>query len=304
MVLQGTQKAERRYHEPLLFDTIDLVSEPVLALDLKGKVIAWNRQMEEMTGVKAHNILHKGDYACSIPFYGHRRPILGTLVLCPDANVEKTYSVLRKDKGGDWTAESEVVGSGGDRRLFLLRASPFRDPFGKVAGTIETVKDVTDERKLLQRLKDLEQELHAMAESLNETKIGLKVVLNQREKDKAELQGDVIDNVQRLILPYVARLRNKKMPPDHLAFLDLIEASLASIVSPFLRNATLRHRNLSPRELEIASLLKQGKNTKQVAELLTLSPRSIDFHRSNLRKKLGVGSTRDSLVSVLRSLST
>jgi DNA-binding CsgD family transcriptional regulator len=70
-----------------------------------------------------------------------------------------------------------------------------------------------------------------------------------------------------------------------------------------VRNAALRHRGLSRREVEIASMIRQGMSTKQIAELLHLSPRSVDFHRYNLRKKLAIGSTRESLISALRRLS-
>jgi DNA-binding CsgD family transcriptional regulator len=106
-------------------------------------------------------------------------------------------------------------------------------------------------------------------------------------------------SVRRLVLPYVARLRKTRLAPEQVACLDVIEANLCAIISPFVRKATARGLNLTPREIEIANLIRQGRKTKQIAGLLNLSPRSIDFHRANLRKKIGVQTTRANLYCAL-----
>ena len=134
---------------------------------------------------------------------------------------------------------------------------------------------------------------------LEEANVALKVLLERRERDKSDLQDDVIVSVQRLVLPYVARLRKTRLAPEQVAFLDVIEADLRAIISPFVRKAMARGLNLTPREIEIANLIRQGRKTKQIAELLNLSPRSIDFHRANLRKKIGVRTTRANLYCAL-----
>jgi DNA-binding CsgD family transcriptional regulator len=108
-------------------------------------------------------------------------------------------------------------------------------------------------------------------------------------------------NVQRLVAPYLARLRKTKLSLEQAALADVLESNLAAITSPFLRNTAARHPDLTPREVEIAAFIKQGRKTKQIAEMLNLSPRSVDFHRANLRRKLGV--KRANLSSALRSLA-
>jgi DNA-binding CsgD family transcriptional regulator len=269
----------------LACETFDFVPDPVVALDVHGKVIAWNRAMEALTGVAARAILHKGDYACGIPFYGYRRPILGSLFLSPDASVESKYTVLRKEAQDSWVGEAEIAG----RRTVWAKASPLRGPEGELVGVVEIVKDITEDKRIQQQL--------------DETRVALKVLLEQRERDRADFQADVVANVQRLVLPGVARLRARRLTPEQAACLDLIEADLQAIVSPFLRNVGLRHRNLTRREVEIAQLVRQGRSSKQIAQLLSLSPRSVDFHRANLRRKLGARATRENLGSVLRALS-
>lgn len=295
--MQASWEAELGSRKRFMCDSFDFVPDAVVALDVRGKVIAWNRLMEAMTGVKAQDILHQGDCACGVPFYGYRRPILGSLVLNPNADVEKNYTVLRKGEQDGWVGEAEIVGrEKGVRRIVWAKASRLREPGGKIVGVVEIVKDITSEKRIQQQLEELEERVRRLS-------TGLKVVLEQREKDKRDFREDVVANVQRLIVPYIARLRSQRLLPDQVAYLNLIESSLDAIVSPFLRNAAVRHRNLTRREVEIATLIKQGRSTKQIAELLSLSPRSVDFHRYNLRCKLGVGSTRENLTSVLRSLA-
>jgi DNA-binding CsgD family transcriptional regulator len=284
-------------------ETFDFVPDAVVALDVEGKVIAWNRDMETMTGVRAGNILRKGDFACGIPFYGYRRPILGSLLLHPDPEVERKYSVLRKEAENVLVGEAEIVGkdAAGSRTVWA-KASPLCEPGGRVIGVVEIVKDITEQKRVEKELSSLQEQLRRMSRDLGELKTGLKVVLEQRQRDREDFQGDVVANAQTLILPHIARLRSRRLQADQLAYLDLIEANVKSIVSPFLRNAALRHRNLTRREVEVSNMIRQGKTTKEIAELLNLSPRSIDFHRSNLRRKLGVGAARESLISTLRAL--
>jgi len=93
-VEEALRESERR-----LADIIDFLPDATLAIDLTGKVIAWNRAIEEMTGVKAAEILGNGDYEYALPFYGIRRPILVDLVLKPDKKIERSYySILEKNK--------------------------------------------------------------------------------------------------------------------------------------------------------------------------------------------------------------
>jgi DNA-binding CsgD family transcriptional regulator len=284
-------------HDDLL-DIIESLPDATFAIDLQGRVIAWNREMEAMSGVKAHDMLLKGDYEYAVPFYYCRRPILIDLVLCPNEEIEKKYTVLTKTKDL-LICESEMTDREGNRRVLWAKARPFHDANGDIIGAIEIVRDITEQKRLLRELEVREQELQRKSRYLEEANVALKVLLERRERDKSDLQDDVIVNVQQLVLPYVARLRKTRLTPEQVAFLDVLEANLSAIISPFVRNATARGRNLTPREIEIAKLIRQGRKTKQIAELLNLSPRSIDFHRANLRKKIGVQTTRANLYCAL-----
>ena len=87
----------RRESEQRLAQIIDFLPDATFAVDLDGKVIAWNRAIEEMTGVKAEQILGKGDHEYALPFYGIRRPILIDLVLTFDEEIKNKYPFVKKE---------------------------------------------------------------------------------------------------------------------------------------------------------------------------------------------------------------
>ncbi len=225
---------------------------------------------------------------------------------------------------------------------WLIHGYPVRDADGDIIGGMEIALDITDRKRAERRLKEYgdqleemverrtralsetntrlrkemterihaeaelkqrEQELKEKSTYLEEANIALRVLLKQREKDKCELEENVLNNVQKALLPYVEKVRDAGSATDRVIYLDILESSIKSIVSPFYRNMTLKQFNLTPREIEIASLVKEGKSTKEIAQLLALSPRTIDLHRLNIRGKLGLKSKKTNLRSVLLSHS-
>ena len=102
--------------------------------------------------------------------------------------------------------------------------------------------------------------------------------------------------------PYLEKLKNGELNNKQKAFLDILESNLKDIVSPFSRNLYLRYYNLTPSEMQIAGLVRHGKTTKQIANLLNLSARTVDTHRLRIRTKLGIRNKKSNLRSHLLSL--
>ena len=86
-------------------------------------------------------------------------------------------------------------------------------------------------------------------------------------------------------------------------FLEILESNLNDIVSPFLKKLSSQYLNLTPTEIQVANLIREGKSTKEIAEVLTISERAIEFHRNNIRDKLGLKKEKANLRSYLLSLS-
>ncbi len=141
------------------------------------------------------------------------------------------------------------------------------------------------------------------SQSLEEANTALKVLLKHREEDKSNLEEHVLANVKKLVFPYLEDLKHMKLSESQLAHVNIIEKHLHDIVSPFLRNLSSSYLDLTPREIQIASLVKEGKTTKEITDLLNISATAVDFHRKNLRSKFGIKNKRTNLRSYLSSLS-
>jgi PAS domain S-box-containing protein len=138
-----------------------------------------------------------------------------------------------------------------------------------------------------------QSDLNALkSKSLEETNIALKVLLKKRDEDKEELQDNVMSNVKELISPFFKKIKKTKMNDQQRLLLGIIESNLNEIISPFTRKMSLKYLNLTPTEIRIAKLIKFGSPSKEIAELMNVSPRTVATHRKNIRRKIGLEGKR------------
>lgn len=165
------------------------------------------------------------------------------------------------------------------------------------------LKNEVEERKAIEKeLRKREDELKIKTESLVEMNAALKILLRKRDEDKTELEEKVVTNVKELIEPYMETIKNSNLSPRQKSCMDVIDTNLKQIIAPFLQRLSSKYLNLTPKEIQIASLIKEGKTTKDIADLLTSSLDAIEFHRKNIRKKLGIKNKKMNLRSYLLSL--
>jgi DNA-binding NarL/FixJ family response regulator len=152
-------------------------------------------------------------------------------------------------------------------------------------------------------LRQREQALAMKSQSLEEANTALKVLLKHREEDKAALEEQVLTNVRKLVFPYVENLKHLNLNEKQMSQVKIIERNLQEIVSPFLRNLNAAYLDLTPREIQVANLVKEGKTTKEMTDILNISSTAVDFHRKNLRSKFGIKNKRTNLRSYMASFS-
>jgi len=140
-----------------LADIINFLPDATLVIDQTGKVIAWNQAMEEMTGIRAAEMLGKGDYEYGLPFYGDRRPILIDLVLRPNSREEGVYYLFERDND-TLTAEVFIAPFKGGTYL-RAKARPLYDSHGNVVGAIESIRDITTRKEAEAEIRKLTTEL-------------------------------------------------------------------------------------------------------------------------------------------------
>jgi len=165
----------------------------------------------------------------------------------------------------------------------------------------EELKWEISEHKLAgMALKKSEKELHAKSNSLEEINTALKVLLRQREEDRKGFEEKIVSNVKTLVLPYIEKIERCRLDSKERAILNIIKTNLNEIISPFLH--TMKQFNLTPKEIQVAAFIKEGKTTKEIAEIMGVALSAINTHRNNLRKKLGLNNKKINLRSYLLSL--
>ncbi len=152
-------------------------------------------------------------------------------------------------------------------------------------------------------LRKSEEQLKQQKVELEESNIALKVLLKQREGDKSELEQKVITNVKQMVLPYLEKLKLVNLKPKDKTVVDIIDSHLNDIISPMMQKLANASIILTPQEIQVASLVKDGKASKEIAGILNVSETTVHFHRKNLRRKFGLSNSQTNLRSYLISIS-
>jgi len=153
VTLQKQMLAEIRESEQRLHDIIDFLPDATFVIDRDGTVIAWNRAIEEMTGVPASRMVGRGNHEYALPFYGERRPILIDLVLVWNEEIQKKYSYVTAE-GDTLTAETIHARPQGKEAILWGKARPLYNQQGEIVGAIESIRDVTRQRQAERELKE------------------------------------------------------------------------------------------------------------------------------------------------------
>jgi PAS domain S-box-containing protein len=144
-----------------LSDIFDFLPDATFVIDVQGKVIAWNKACETMTGIKAADMIGKGNYEYALPFYNERRPILIDLVLLPRKEIESKYSTITHE-GDAYIAETSVPHLYAGKGAYVLgKAHSLLDVEGKIVGAIESIRDITVLKKSQEELKTAYEQLQA-----------------------------------------------------------------------------------------------------------------------------------------------
>jgi PAS domain S-box-containing protein len=187
-------------------------------------------------------------------------------------------------------------------RWFNQQFYPVLDLQGDVARLAIYVQDITEMKQSEEALREREKELENKTHNLEEVNTALKVLLKKREEDKIELEEKMLLNVKELVEPYLEKLKNSELNERQKTYADILESNINDIISPFISRLSSKYLKLTPSEIQIANLIRQGRRTKEIAKLLHLSPRTIKFHRESIRKKLEIKNTKSNLRSHLLSL--
>lgn len=161
--------------------------------------------------------------------------------------------------------------------------------------------EITERKRAEQALLERERELEIKTGNLEEVNTALRVLLERREEDKRELAEKVLFNVRELVMPYLEKLRKAGLDERQAACVEILESNLREITSPFSRRLSSFFLNLTPAEMQVANLVEHGKTTKEIAVFLNVSTQTVDSHRKNIRRKMGITNRKANLRTHLLS---
>jgi PAS domain S-box-containing protein len=266
------------------FETAFLKNSTPMAISAieDGRYMDVNEAFATIMGMKREEII--GNTSTSIGYINGEQRTIFLNELNTKGYVEN-LELLTKTKGGE------------------LKYGLFNSSSIKIRGKdylFTVVTDITGRKRVEEELRkyreDLEvlvsertSELEMRTKNLQEVNTALNVLLQKREKDKNILEERFVANIRSLVLPYLEKIRKNNLNVQQNLCLDIIEKNLGEILSPLLKN--MQQFNLTPREIQVAFLIKDGKTTKEIAKTLGIGKGSIDTHRKNIRKKLRLNRT-------------
>ncbi len=223
-----------------------------------------------------------------------------------------TISVLSGEKAYYEGNYLSVTGKG--RAHLSGFFSPVSSSDGAIVAAIGIIEDITKRKnaeealqqahnELEQRVVDRTAQLDLKTKRLMETNVALNILLEKREEDKKILEEEVMFNVEKFIDPYLGKLKERCNENCQKDFVKIIQSNLDEITSSFARTHTNYLSNLTPAQLQIANLIKQGRTTKEIASLLNLSPSTFACHRQEIRKKLDLTNKKINLQAALTNNS-
>ena len=163
-------------------------------------------------------------------------------------------------------------------------------------------EDITERKQAEDALKEREAALKVRTSELEEVNSALRILLKGMDEDKKKVEESVSLNVRGLVVPYAEKLRKSGLDAGQMAYLKILESNLDDVISPFAHRFSSKYYRLTPTELQIAALVRNGKTSKQIAELLSSSVRTIESHRQNIRMKIGAKNRKGNLRSLLLSM--
>jgi PAS domain S-box-containing protein len=202
-----------------------------------------------------------------------------------DSYEHQPYQILRNDGRIIWVADFSTI---------------LRDPLGRITHYLGYIIDITHLKEVEETLRRSTEQLNIERKALEDKNIALEEVLKHIEKRKQEQQRRVYQEIEKAFAPFIRKLRDQA-EPLHAREVAVLEETFNAILSKDLDDFTGRYAKLTSRESQVCGMIKEGFSTKQISTQLNISLLTIQKHREQIRKKLGITNKSVNLATYLRS---
>ncbi len=232
------------------------------------------------------------EHACARIVYGDRR------------------YVTEQFAEGKWRMAADILVDGravGVVEVFYRKvvptsaAGPFlKEEYALIRAVAERVGNVLMHMKALSDLREAHCAIQREHQALQEANIALRAVLSRLEEEKRGIKASVAANIQKVIMPIVFELE-LEVAGRQRSYVTLLRRSLQELTSPFLTQIARDHVQLTPVEIAISTMIRNGLSTKEIAQLRCISPATVRRHRENVRRKLGLKNRKANLATYLQA---
>ena len=265
---------------------VETVPGLLLISDIEGKNMYVSPNCEEITGYKQEEFqnqnvwwVHEEDTPKAREIYDHsfRKKIGG---------IAYEYKAVKKN-GEIWYASSSWT--------FL------EDKDGNISGMVIQTIDITYRKQMEKKLIKSKMEIETKSKDLEENNIALKVLLKLQDKEKENIERNILANIKTLVFPYIDKIKSTHLENQQKTFINILEKNLSEVIKPFAEQFMNETINLSQTEIQIAGLVKDGKTSKDIADILYISENTVKSHNRHIRSKLGIKHKKVNLRSYLQS---
>jgi len=213
---------------------------------------------------------------------------------CPVEEIKRTKKPL--------TVEHNHYTKNGKVRQFEVHCYPILDRDGNITQIIEYTLDITERKRAEKKLRKIQKDLEIKSRNLEEKNIALKVLLNHQNDEKKNIYRNILKNIKTLVYPNLEKLKVSSLDENQQALLNIIESNISEVIKPFSTMLISESINLSPSEVRVANMIKEGKIAKEIAEIMCISENTVKAHYRNIRSKLEIKNKKINLRTHLQSL--
>ena len=196
-----------------------------------------------------------------------------------------------------------IVRRDGEQRWIGHCCQPIFDSEGNFIGRRGSNRDITYQKNVEIDLTRNRKELIEKTISQEKANEALKALLDQREIEKKSIEQSMVNNLKRFVFPYLEDLERQNLGNEAMTYVNIIRTNIEQLISTVSKSLSVTYLDLTPTEIKVADLIRQGKSTKSIAAMLNTSISTVEKHRNKIRKKLGILKKKANLQTHLNSLT-